>query len=253
MPSYALPTFRTGVPEAMDNFHEAGGTSPRPNPAPFDTVVATGLADKRGRIRLSGRMEPGQPFETVVEGVPGFNWFDAYCRVRASGTIRCRARDLEPGQRVTIRSQGNASTAAPPDSTATVVADGTVTERGRVRIRGWVDAGAEAVADLAGVSCNTSSYGRLSCTGSHLEPGQSVMVRIASSGMMAEESGEDHVAREQADHRGRVRIRGRVEAGEEVAADISEVYCRTNDRGNFYCKASDLDPNQWVTIRKTEP
>ena len=250
VPSYALPTFRTGVPEAMDNFHEAGGTSPRPNTAPFDTVVATGVADKRGRIRLLGRVEPGQPFETFVDGVPGFNWFDAYCRVRASGTIRCRARDLEPGQRVTIRSQGNVSAPAQPISAAMVVGEGTVTERGRLRIRGWVQAGSEAVADLAGVSCSTSSYGRLSCRGRDLAPGQSVTVRITSSAVVAEEPGGGHVAREQADHRGRIRIRGRVEAGEEVRADIARVSCRTSSLGHFYCKASGLDPNQWITIRK---
>ncbi|MED5261473.1 MAG: multicopper oxidase domain-containing protein [Myxococcota bacterium] len=328
VPSYALPTFRTGVEGGVNGVTAlgAGVTAPVGEvppivgggsvaiveaPAPVDevppivavdpapvvetpiptegviaspepasdsprSVIASGAADSRGRVRISGSVAPGQEVESSVAGV--------VCQTRASGAYRCRGHALSPGEHVEIRSTAEIGNL---EADASVLGTGHVNDSGWVRISGRVDTGTEISASEEGVSCRTRSFGWFTCWGRQLNPGATITVQAqqapqvvdtgsnpggssmsgvdtppaessdenAGSQVVAlvdpsEIEGEDFVVREQADFRGRVRIRGDVASGEEVHAGDPRVTCTTSALGSFLCLGRDLESLQWVTIRK---
>ena len=239
-------------------------------------VMASGVADSRGRIRISGSVAPGQEIESSVAGV--------VCRTRASGAYRCSGHGLSPGEHVEIQSTSEIGNL---EAGASVLGTGRVNDAGWVRISGRVDTGTAISASEEGVSCRTRSFGWFTCWGRQLNPGATITVQAqqappvvdtgsnpggsstpgvdapsaessdenAGSQVVAlldpsEIEAEDFVLREQADFRGRVRIRGDVASGEEVHADDPRVTCTTSALGSFLCLGRDLESLQWVTIRK---
>ena len=106
VPSYAVPTFRTGDP--MANAAPAAPAEAEV-PASAETIVATAQVDRRGRVRIPGRVTPGQEVMADLAGVS--------CTTRRSGIFRCNGRNLEPGQQVTIRLSGGSFVTSPPPAT----------------------------------------------------------------------------------------------------------------------------------------
>ena len=168
VPSYAVPTFRSGDAKAKQSYDEAVAAAPEESTEPPVTVVTSRQANRHGRIRIRGLVAPGQQ---VVADVPTVS-----CWTKPGGRFRCRGRHLEPGQPVTIQLRAGSSVQA-PTAAGGVVARRKVNRRGRVRIRGAVTDGRQVTADVSGVSCRLGSLGRFHCRGRNLEPGQIVTIR----------------------------------------------------------------------------
>ena len=64
--------------------------APAPSAEPGRAAFRIAKADDRGRLRVGGRVDPG---EKVLADTP-----EVRCRTKAQGKYRCRARGLAPGQ-----------------------------------------------------------------------------------------------------------------------------------------------------------
>ncbi|HIC69760.1 MAG TPA: copper oxidase, partial [Candidatus Latescibacteria bacterium] len=123
VPSYALPTFRSGDPEAKQSYDAAVATALQESPASPATVVASRNANRQGRVRIRGRVAPGKQVVADPSSVS--------CWTKKSGRFRCRGRNLEPGRTVTVRLSGVLSAPA-PTATGAVVASRKANRGGRV-------------------------------------------------------------------------------------------------------------------------
>ena len=127
----------------------------------FVTSVAnqTGVADNRGRIRLSGVCAVG------TASAPGLD-----CRTNGDGAYRCRRRSLTTGTQITVTCEGaaEASVGTPAGGAAASSVSGTASSRGRVTLRGDCAVGEEA--SLEGGRCRTRRNGSFRCSGSDFAP-----------------------------------------------------------------------------------